>query len=51
MASSKRTLGLNLLACWLILHGLTSLANLAIPYIGVVMAVVAIVAGVVLLLS
>lgn len=44
-----RNLGMLLLAVWLILSGLTALANLAVP--AVVFAVLALVAGVLILLG
>jgi hypothetical protein len=42
----KRSIGLLLLAAWLILTGVIPLINLSFAYLGTVMAVLAIAAGV-----
>jgi hypothetical protein len=47
----KRSIGLLLLAVWLILTGLIPLINLSFNYLGTGMAVLAIVAGVVLVIG
>jgi hypothetical protein len=44
----KRSIGLLLLAAWLIMTGLIPLINLSFTYLGTAMAVLAIVAGVLL---
>jgi hypothetical protein len=51
MASSTRSLGLKLLGGWLVLYGLIDLLGLSFAYDGLIMAVLAIVAGVVLLIG
>jgi len=43
--------GMILLAIWLILTGLLQLVKMDIPYIGVIMSVVAIAAGVLILMD
>jgi hypothetical protein len=47
----KRSIGLLLLAIWLILTGLIPLVNLSFAYLSPAMAIVAIVAGVLLLIG
>lgn len=51
MAKTKRTLGIKILAAWLIFHGLTELIGLSFQYSGAILAVLALVAGVLLLLE
>ena len=54
MAKSKGifgNLGMLLLAIWLILTGLLQLVNLGIPAIGTLMALLAIAAGILILLN
>ncbi len=51
MASSTRSLGLKLLGVWLVLYGLIDLLDLSFAYSGLIMAVLAIVAGVILLIG
>jgi len=46
-----KNLGMILLAVWLILSGLISLLGLSIPYSGLILALIAIVAGILLLLG
>jgi hypothetical protein len=46
-----RNLGTLLLAIWLILSGLISLLGLSFPYSGLILALIAIVAGILLLLG
>jgi hypothetical protein len=47
----KKGLGTLLLAIWLIVTGLLTFLPIAIPYINVIMAILAIAAGVLLLLG
>jgi hypothetical protein len=47
----KKGLGMTLLAIWLILQGLSSLIGFSFQGLGVVMAVLALVAGILLLLG
>lgn len=53
MASSStiRSLGLRLLGLWLLLHAFTDLFDLVLPYQGLVLAVLALVAGVLLIVG
>jgi len=51
MASSTRSLGLRLLGVWLVLYGLIDLLDLSFAYDGLIMAVLAITAGVILLVG
>ena len=46
-----KNLGMLLLAIWLILTGLLQVVSIAIPSIGIIMAVLAIAAGVLILLG
>ncbi len=48
MIGSKK-LGMQLLGIWLILTGVLSIVSIPIPYIGIVLAILAIVAGILLL--
>ncbi len=48
---SNRTLGMTLLAIWLILNGLMPFLNVSIPYRNVVMALLALLAGILLLIG
>lgn len=45
----RRNLGMPLLAIWLILTGLNSLFALPLPYAGLIMGVLALVAGILIL--
>jgi hypothetical protein len=47
----KKSAGMLLLAIWLILQGLSSLIGFSFPGLGVIMAVLALVAGILLLLG
>jgi hypothetical protein len=47
----NRNLGMLLLAIWLIVTGLTQVVSIPIPSIGIIQAILAIAAGVLLLLS
>jgi hypothetical protein len=47
----KKGLGMTLLAIWLILQGLSSLIGFSFQGLGVIMAVLALVAGILLLLG
>ena len=51
MSSSTRSLGLKILGVWLILYGLIDLLGLSFAYDGLIMAVLALVAGVILLIG
>lgn len=51
MASSTRSLGLKFLGVWLVLFGLIDLLDLSFAYDGLIMAILAIVAGVILLIG
>lgn len=48
---TARTLGITLLAIWLIATGVLQFIHLAIPGLGAILAVLAIVAGVLLLIG
>jgi hypothetical protein len=48
---SNRRLGTTLLAAWLIASGILTLVPVAIPYIGQILAILAIAAGVLILLE
>lgn len=47
----NKRLGLVLLGIWLIVTGLQKFISIPIPYLGSIMAVIAIVAGILILLS
>ena len=47
----NKNLGMLLLAIWLIVTGLTQVVSIPIPSIGIIQAILAITAGVLLLLS
>jgi hypothetical protein len=47
----KRNAGTLLLAIWLILHGLSALAGLSFTGLGVIMALLALIAGILLLVG
>jgi hypothetical protein len=47
----KRSMGTLLLSIWLIVQGLTSLASFNFPYLGVIMALLALIAGILLLVG
>jgi len=47
----NKNLGMLLLAIWLIVTGLTQVVSIPIPSIGIIQAILAIAAGVLLLLS
>ena len=49
--SVTKNLGMLLLAIWLILTGLLQLVTISIPAIGLIMAVLALVAGVLILMG
>jgi hypothetical protein len=51
VSSSTRSLGLKILGVWLILFGLIDMLDLSFAYDGLIMAVLALVAGVVLLIG
>lgn len=51
MATSTRSLGIRLLGVWLLLHGLINLFHLSFAYQGLIMAVLALVAGVLLIIG
>jgi hypothetical protein len=48
---ANKDLGMLLLGIWLILTGLLQVVSLSIPYIGIIMAVLAIVAGVLIVMN
>jgi hypothetical protein len=47
----KRGLGTLLLGVWLLLHGLTALIGLHFPFLGTLMAVLALISGILLLVG
>jgi hypothetical protein len=51
MARSLRSIGMILLAVWLILHGLVTLASLHFAGLQIILGVLALVAGVLILLG
>ena len=46
-----KSLGMTLLGVWLIVTGLLQVVSISIPYIGLIMAVIAIVAGLLILVG
>ena len=51
LLKSKRSIGMILLGLWLVLSGLFALLNLAVPGSGMLMAVLALAAGICILLG
>ena len=51
MASHARGVGAVLLGVWLILHGLIAIINLSFEGLGLIMAILALVAGILILLG
>jgi len=51
MATSTRNMGLRLLGVWLLLTALIDLFSLAFPYQGLIMAILALIAGVLLIVG
>ena len=51
MMGTNRNLGMLLLGIWLIVTGLLQVVSLSIPGIGIIMAVLAIVAGVLIVMG
>lgn len=51
MATSTRNMGLRLLGVWLLLRALIDLFGLGFPYEGLIMAILALIAGVLLIVG